>query len=440
MFRIFSAIAFFLCLPMAAYAGFNVGGAPGNLCWSSAQAACAWKDQNQGPNCGHAQVNAGQTICNIRIYPGSCTGSSNFSLSACDSTCETGQIRGLDGLCYTAPSCPTGQTRDPESGECVWISSCPTGQQLVTTTNSSGMTTSAWCVAEIQPQEPNCSNSYAALQIPACQQQKNQCQASGGQYGHINGQQVCIPQEYGQQLPTCSSGSMNYVTNSDGSSAFACSTPSSSANPEGETNKSDPNAPADQKQTEAQHAIVETRNAINAGTEAIVNKLEGVRKEIEKQGPNVGGGGGGQPCTGENCQGEGEEPGEEPGNGECDPESSDYAACIGQVEEVGDDAKAGLLGDLGQAGTASLDEIESSMTGALGEDHGFESQPGILTAFVQSILPSAGSCTGLTLSFRGASYTIQCSRFEGFRIWFGWALWLLTVFYCVNVAIRPVQR
>lgn len=59
-----------------------------------------------------------------------------------------------------------------------------------------------------------------------CNDDRNDCEATGGSYGFIGGDNLatCIPSDYGDQLPTCDSGTVN-TYNEDGGNGFACSAP-----------------------------------------------------------------------------------------------------------------------------------------------------------------------------------------------------------------------
>lgn len=340
--------------------------------------------------------------------PVQCQGGTIVSGNVCQ--CPVGQENN-DGVCESM-ACPAGQERDPESGECVWLSNCPAGQQLIKSKSSGGVVTGAACVPE-QPAANNQCSTYEQMQTAYCQQQAAECSESGGTYGNVEGNNVCIPAGYAGQLPTCASGSANFVENGDGSNGFACLTAGNGATP---PPKVGPNATPEEAAIATQHGIADLGNIMRSGLEGIVNAIKG-------QGPNGGG--------------DGEGPGEEPGGGEgqCDPKAANYSECIGQLKQAPDADGASLGEKVVTDGSGFLDSAAGALTDAI-DSRADAEEPSAIVAAIKAILPQPASCSDVGFSWQGTSFQITCSSTQLYREWAAFALAIAAAFACFQIGLR----
>jgi hypothetical protein len=65
-------------------------------------------------------------------------------------------------------------------------------------------------------------------------------------------------------------------------------------------------------------------------------------------------------------------------------------------------------------------------------------------AGIQGIFPSAGVCQQVHWSFLNKSYAFPgemgCQWFADFKLWFGWALYVMTAIYLYRLASAAVGR
>jgi hypothetical protein len=177
----------------------------------------------------------GDTYCTSEIVStAKCNNSSQeYSQAAqgciTDPNCAaTGQMYDpYSGTCMSAPTCPAGQAwqGDISTGSCQYLENLPAscGDDQIANTSDDGTIIS--CSDLEQPTDDECSNIIGYVNnSPVCGDSQDQCSASGGTYGFVNGEEVCISGDYSDNLPTCDIGSVQV---DPGGGGFACSSPSS---------------------------------------------------------------------------------------------------------------------------------------------------------------------------------------------------------------------
>jgi hypothetical protein len=80
---------------------------------------------------------------------------------------------------------------------------------------------SSWCGPDLDnPKPKDCQNVLGYVNDKQiCGDAKDQCDAEGGTFGAVNGEEVCLPSDYGDDLPTCEAGT--FMVSEDGG-GFAC--------------------------------------------------------------------------------------------------------------------------------------------------------------------------------------------------------------------------
>lgn len=242
--------------------------------------------------------------CRVHFESGS---SQLVNYIECDLACPAGQERNEVGQCAVPLNCPEGVAI--VGGVCDLVedepNSCVEGYAKLTIGGSVS------CVPN--PQDPDSCGSQGRVFIngkEACAEEKNACNAAGGTFGIVGTKATCLPSDYSNNLPTCSQGSAEFVDNGTGSYAFACAT--------------SVNTPEQQNPP----ATIAENDPTGLG-----GKLDGIRGALDQQTAKLtqaiaGINGGVEDGEGEGEEGEGDE------EGDCDPESNEYMACVAQVGEM----------------------------------------------------------------------------------------------------------
>lgn len=452
------ALVFLLLLSSSAHAvsGWYVSSVQVGQCYSTQQEACSKTDPTwyiQFSQCrktvnGSAFVVGGFSSCTYDCAAGQerfnglcvaqCSAGKvrNPSSGTCD--CPVGQQDDGSGSCVPIP-CPSGQYRDPSSGECVWPTSCPQGQSLFKTTGPGGTVTSAVCVPNVERPETEPCITYAQMQSKACQEEAQDCTATGGTFGVIGNKNVCIPP--GHNPPPCASGASQFVTNPDGSSSASCVGAPNIGNGNianapisgGQNTSSTPEA---QSAADTANNTAAIAQIANQGFQAVVNA---VNTQTSKGG---GGGASGSGSTAEQdkensdgvVQAINDFKNQEKGAGQCDPKAENYSQCMGLTEEGVDENQ--LKGDATTAGTTSLDSAKDAAVESITERADVEAP----TEFVGAILdrlPQPVSCAPITMTWKGNSLNITCDDTEVMRLWFAWLFSMLTIWHMAQVALAP---
>ncbi len=366
-----------------------------------------------------------------RVHPTNGTTPILSSASRMGTECPSGTFYNSGaGSCDVPPSCPAGKTNDPVSGECVWISSCPSGQSLLTTATTGGTVTSAQCV-------PNSANNfpcdtYARMQSSYCQSRASECKASGGSFGNIAGQNVCVPP--GNGLPNCESGGTQFVTNPDGSKTPTCvGAPNINGNPsdiagQGSPTKVDPaTATAQDAANATANNTAKIANINNEGFQSVVNAINNMSGKTSGGGAGIGEGEG-------KGEGEGEGEGE---SGPCDPKKADYSACIKQTEEVGDGEAQSKIDSASNNVSTTFDDTQGEIIAMINGETVVDEPNGVVNAIDNLIPNSVSSCTNLGFNFRGHVFTIDCDKFQPLREMLAWVFALGTAIFCFQIAFAP---
>lgn len=141
-------------------------------------------------------------------------------------------------------------------------------------------------------------------------------------------------------------------------------------------------------------------------------------------------------------QGQGQQQDQESGAGECDPESKDYAQCIGQIVEVSDNADQDIISGLNAAAESALNDFESDYIDELtGSSNVLDVATGLITDPITSLLPQSSTCdsSALSIAFSHITISLSCARLNQFKNLFGWALNLITAWTLFAIALSPVQ-
>lgn len=285
------------------------------------------------------------------------------------------------GMCDVVPTCEGGETYDSGTNMCIAAEPYQCGIGYY---NDDGGTTVESCLP-YGPQEEDCSRplGYVGDDL-ICGDDADDCAATGGSYGQINGQNVCIPQ--GEDTPECEPGTFVFVP--DGSSTFACVTPESNPPPgTGGTpippDFGDPEPPGE----------------------------GGVDPDQTGTGPTE--------------------------TGPCDPTDQDYALCSGMSESVSESMIDNMVNQMDSKGTSLMSKLGTSFSDAVGDGQFDIGDPSGISDLTGTVLPSAGSCVDFSSgSFHGADFGIPCDRTAIVREILGYFFYVYTMFRLVIIARR----
>ena len=171
--------------------------------------------------------------------------------------CGIGQTFDIDlGACTGEPMCEPDEIVNPLTAECTHecedfdpftglnlcepppdIPDCdPDTEALEAITV--GSETTYHCVPVLELECYNPSGYFNGRQI--CDDDKDDCEATGGTYGFVQGKQVCLPSDYDDQLPECDSSGVVHLVNG----GFVCETPKDEES-EDTPNKDEPDTDGD---------------------------------------------------------------------------------------------------------------------------------------------------------------------------------------------------
>ena len=332
------------------------------------------------------------------------------------------------------------------------------------------------CVFELPPPEP-CSDIEGTVTVngfdyTVCNDDKNACEANGGTYGAWGAGKdqnpVCLPPEYGQQLPTCEAGSVHTLEGVD-INGFACTTvepPEPPEPPGGECpDENNPNCPEyqppvcenppcddppgppqcdDPNGCDGTEETGDDVRAAGGGTCdappsctgdpvgcAILFQTWSARCAKDQDGSSVKGGGTCQSkpssCKGDpiNCaillqawhtRCDNKE--EAPDAGEVT--DAEKQSGLDAINEYFDEREANI-GDL--TGTPDYDQEVSDL-----QDTGSNLLNGLDT-----------NCVDPTINFATGSMSIDCTKLNQFKNIMAWLLYVFTAYYLLQLAMRPVN-
>lgn len=117
--------------------------------------------------------------------------------------------------------------------------------------------------------------------------------------------------------------------------------------------------------------------------------------------------------------------------------------CQGR-ETVGDGHADKLKGDVDGVGQSLLNTYGDSVVESLesqesGSPVDGVSEPGAMQTFLSSIIPAPTSCNAIVMPMPIGNLTLQCDKFNEFKIIFGWALSLLTAYAIFGIATGKTE-
>ena len=159
------------------------------------------------------------------------------------------------GTCGTT-QCDLPEVVNPITGQCTWhcdsgydpftgeptcdeppdVPQCDPDEKVESFTVAGN--TTFHCVPELDEQCANPSGYFNGRLI--CDDDKLECENSGGTYGFVSGRQVCIPDDYDNDLPTCDSGGVVHLVEG----GFVCETPRD-PDPDNTPNSNEPDTDGD---------------------------------------------------------------------------------------------------------------------------------------------------------------------------------------------------
>lgn len=130
---------------------------------------------------------------------------------------------------------------------------------------------------------------------------------------------------------------------------------------------------------------------------------------------------------------------ENEGAGDCDPTATNYSECIGQTE-VADESLAGdIKSEQDQTAQSKIDEYTEAMTDFVNDNQSLDSESGVIESMLTGLIPTAGTCSAQTVSFAKISVGINCEKLNQFKVYFGWFLYIITVYYLFHLALTPIE-
>lgn|GEM_PF-2457571 len=425
--------------------------------YSTAQAACDYWVQRGGPYTGgNARTqasyyyNATAWYCRFQIASNPTGYTSLGYIYLGGDSCASGSVLvPSTGGCVVS-NCSNGATINPSTGECTVPPSCPSGQTAFTQVDSSGHIVKTACVQQIQPPAGKPCQTWADNQTNYCQQQQANCTASGGTFGTLNGQNVCIPAGFGgNPIPNCSSGATQFTTNPDGSSSATCVGTSNISGANNVAGQPVSNGSNTAGTSQAQSAADTANNTAaiakinNEGFQGVVNAINSMSK--------AGGGGAGAGNASTATQDQQNTAGiisaindfknQERGAGQCDPKANNYAECTKQVETAPDSDGSTIRANAITQGNASIDAAGQTVVDGINATSQ-RSAPSETSSFADtflSYLPHGDACQDYAFAFKQATVQVKCTDTQTFRDWGAWAFALLTMYAIFEIMFRRPQ-
>lgn len=420
-----------------------------------------------------------ETLC--MAYPG--TGYEYAVVTLGKYTCPAGTLFSGNGqkngiptggtapACIATPTCPSGQSWNETTGQCTVSPSCPTGKvwngsacvipetapescadNEIASVDDTGAILG--CTALAQPE--NCSNPLGYFNGSlVCGDAKAQCEATGGFYGQIGGQDACVPGDYSP--PICSGTGALYMT----AGGFVCESPSTTppaqpgdvnepsdgqctlgdCNNDGIVDDTDNDGIPDNSDTD--HDADGDGNVDDSNGDGVIdNEQDPLAGQVDANHLGRAGASGScavaPQCTGGDPQ-------------LCALLRQQWEAMCRQprlLEDV-DEAQAGVyLGRADVSAATALDDYQSGVEGALDDALGTAADRGpmdnsnvpLLEGFFLSLVPSASTaCTGYTMAMPRYALVIGCEWLNWWKQFAAWVLYLATAWYVVAVAFAPAH-
>lgn len=343
--------------------------------------------------------------------------------------------------CVVPATCTAPKVLNSATNECVWPTSCPAGQSLLSMTSAGGGVTSASCVPNIETPDQPCL-SYADNQTAYCKNKQNDCTATGGKFGIINGKNVCIPPGSAANPPTCASGGTQFTANADGSSSVNCigvanignldpSTPGQTIMPG--TTASTPTA---QQQANIANNTAATAQISLSGFQAVVNAINNKTSAGGGAGSSAGQD---QTNTAGIISAINAAKDSEHGAGTCDPHAANYSECVGQTETAPDNDGSTANNSAISLGNASIDSAADGVVAGI-ENSAAQAAPsssGVVSTLL-SYMPQSESCSDWSTTMHGVNFSIHCTETDTFREWAAWVLSIMTMYAIFQIMFRRV--
>jgi hypothetical protein len=458
--RLFSAalLALLSVFSLRSFADFRPDyGSSADICFSSGSGACSVQTGPGGIydiRSGYADPTSHPTDCKwTSSNPSYPTATYWQRMGSCSVACPTGQIRNsvnghcevpttcnggtvtssnscscpglssnVGGTCTDSP-CSSGKYHPTLGAECTWITSCSSGSSLLTTSSSGGVQTSASCAPNVapDPKGQNCQ-TYEDMQTSTCKQQASNCTSTGGTFGNVNGQNVCIPAGNTSNPPTCASGSTQFVTNADGSRTPTCL----GAWPTGSPTTTTTNA-GDDATTAARNGANNTKALADltaSGLAAVVSAINDLNKTTA-QGTGA--------CNANNpnypaCL-------NQQGSGPCDPKAANYAQCIGQLSSAPDSDGSTLKSKVKGDGTGILNGAGTALTDAINNRPNPDDSVDSFKSTILGYLPKPSGCSDIRVQYKSMDWSITCDSTQRMRDWGAYVLAILTLISCYYIAL-----
>lgn len=237
--------------------------------------------------------------------------------------------------------------------------------------------------------EENCYNviGWVDGQL-VCGDKADECEAMGGAYGFVNGQEVCIDQE--EDPPECPARTVLTASVGGGHECVPV----------------DSEPPPEEPPCETE------------GDE----DCDGTPDEEDPD-----------------KDGDGRPDGDHPyqGDGTCDPTHPGYAACIGNLQNISDTADDKLKAATALEAAAAGDKILNAVKGSLGDGQSGISAPEGLGSAVTSIFGVESlECNDMNFPIAGQVMTFTCADTQPIRVLLGFAFFVLTTISIFNLATQ----
>lgn len=128
------------------------------------------------------------------------------------------------------------------------------------------------------------------------------------------------------------------------------------------------------------------------------------------------------------------------GAGECDPTSTGYSACIGDQTEVSNTAADDIRNNATRTGMGAIDDFVKGAKGALSNGDGVAAPTGIVSQLTGWLGFSPGSCSDLSIDVYGHAFTIQCAKTQRLRDMLNWVFAAYAMIFIFQTALqRPAS-
>lgn len=315
-----------------------------------------------------------------------------------------------------------------------------------------GDQTTTTCVQDLTEDDArDCHNPLGYLQNDAtgeqellCGDDKAECEATGGTFGTFNGEQLCLPSGFPDDLPTCEG--VPEIISTENGYGFAC-TPT----PDDFEEQEEEIPGLDDEPTDTDGDGIPDHLDDDIDGDGILNDVD----------PDIDG----DEIPNESDltpEGEGDKSSVSGGLG-CDVRPSckgDAILCSINYQIWAQRCKDEKNNDLdkffedqpdenpGELDLSDGGELVSALDGAFldgvneltGEgSQGIESGTSALESAMTGILPTVSACQDFVINFAQGNIVISCEKLATFRDIIGWALYILTAWHLFMIATTPIE-